>query len=266
MRESLALIRAAWLHVLSYRLQMVFSVLGLIGSIVPLYFISRALQPLMAASIRLEGGEYFAFVVVGLVTFMLIAIAVNGFHGAISSEISTGAFEAMLATPVRVPAILAGEMGQGMSWTIIRAIVLLVAAWTLGAHILWGRALLAAAIAMLIVATYIPLGVMAGALVLAFRTTGPFPSLVLGLSAMLGGVYYPTSVIPSWLASISTFVPLTYGLRAMRRCLIDGAPFSVLAPDLGVLSAFGVVMCVAAAASFSLALRHARKAGTLAQY
>ena len=265
MRESLALIRAAWLHVLSYRLQTFFTIVGVVVSIVPIYYVSRAVQPIMADSIRLEGGEYFGFLAVGIVTFMLIAIAVNGFHGAISGEISTGAFEAMLATPVRIPWILAGEIGQGMSWAVCRAVVLLVTAWAFGAHILWARALLAGGIAVLIVAAYLPIGIMAGALVLAFRTTGPFPSLVLGLSAMLGGLYYPTTVIPSWLASVSTFVPLTYGLRAMRRCLIGGVPVASLAGDLAALAAFGVVMWVVAAVGFNMALRHARRAGTLAQ-
>jgi ABC-2 type transport system permease protein len=265
-REALALTRAAWLHTLSYRLQTFFTIFGVIVSIVPVYYVSRAVQPIMADSIRLEGGQYFGFLVVGIVTYMLIAVSVNGFHGAISGEISTGAFEAILATPVRIPAILAGEIGQGMSWAICRALVLLVTAGLFGAHILWTRALLAACIAVLIVATYIPIGIIAGALVVAFRTTGPFPSLVLGVSAMLGGLYYPTSVIPSWLANVSTVVPLTYGLRAMRQCLIGGAPIANLASDLLVLTAFGVVLWVVAVVSFDMALRHGRRAGTLAQY
>jgi ABC-2 type transport system permease protein len=266
MREALALTRAAWLTVLSYRLQMVFTVLALAGSVVPLYFVSHAIQPIIADSIRLEGGEYFGFLVVGLVLYMMIAIAVDGFHGAIGSEISTGAFEAMLATPVRVRWILAGEIGQGLTLTLVRAVALLLTAWALGAHILWGRALIAAAIAVLIVLTYIPIGVMAAALVVAFRTTGPFPSIVLVLSALLGGLYYPTTVIPSWLAQISKFVPFTYGLRAMRRCLLGGAPLTSLAGDVAVLVVSGVVMGIVATCGFGLALRHARKAGTLAQY
>ena len=40
---------------------------------------------------------------------------------------------------------------------------------------------------------------------------------MLAASTLLGGVYYPTTVIPSWLASASEFVPLGYGLRALRQ-------------------------------------------------
>ena len=49
----------------------------LLLSIVPLYFVSRALQPMMADSIRHEGQEYFAFVMVGLMASGCITTAVN---------------------------------------------------------------------------------------------------------------------------------------------------------------------------------------------
>jgi ABC-2 type transport system permease protein len=266
MREALALIRAAWLTTLSYRLQMFVQILGLVLSIIPLYFISRAVQPIMADSIRLEGRDYFAFVTVGLVTYMLIAAVVNGLHGALSSEISSGALEAMLATPTRLWSIVAGEMGQGFSWTFVRAALMLLTSWAFGAHLLWDRALVGAAVVALILLAYLPIGIVAGALILAFRTTAQITAVVLSLSALLGGVYYPTSVIPSWLASVSQFVPLTYGLRALRRTLIEGAPVSALAPDLAVLAGFAAVLSVVSVLFLGWSVSHARRAGTLAQY
>lgn len=266
MREALALIRAAWLTTLSYRLQMFVSVLGLVLSIVPLYFISRAVQPIMADSIRLEGRDYFAFLIVGLVTYLLIATVANGLHGALSSEISSGALEAMLATPTRLWAIVVGEMGQGFSWTLVRATLMLVTAWAFGAHILWDRALAAVVIVGLILLAYLPIGIVAGAMILAFRTTAQSTTVVLSLSALLGGVYYPTSVIPSWLARVSDFIPLTYGLRALRRALIEGAPLSALAPDLLALTAFGIVLSLVSIVMFGWSVGHARRVGTLAQY
>lgn len=266
MREALALVRASWLHALSYRLQMVFAIGGLIVSIVPLYFVSRALQPVMAASIRNEGQEYFAFLIVGLVTYACINTAVNGLHGAVSADISTGAFEALLATPTSMVAILAGMLGQPFMWTLIRALLLLVGAWLLGAQVAWSHSLVAAGVLSLTVLSYIPFGVMSAALVLAFRTTGPFPAGIMAASVLLGGVYYPTTVIPSWLSSAADFVPLGYGLRALRRSLIDGQPVSALAGDVAILAAFTVVLMAASVLAFSLAVQHAKRAGTLAQY
>jgi ABC-2 type transport system permease protein len=266
MREALALVRASWLHALSYRLQMVFSTLALLASIVPLYFVSRALQPMMADSIRYEGQEYFAFVMVGLIMSGCMATAVNALHGAVASEISTGAFEALLATPIRMPSLLLGLIGHAFSWIFLRSGLLLVSAWLLGAQVVWGRTLEATAVLLLTIFAYLPLGVIAAAAVLAFRTTGPFPSGIVMASGLLGGVYYPTTVIPSWLADASLVIPLGYGLRALRRILLDGLPITAVAGDLLVLTGFAVGLLACSIVAFSWSVGYAKRAGTLAQY
>jgi ABC-2 type transport system permease protein len=124
----------------------------------------------------------------------------------------------------------------------------------------------AAVVLLLVVLTYAPIGVMAAALVLAVRTTGPLPHGVIWVSTLLGGVYYPTKVVPSWLAVVSDFVPLTYGLRALRRSVIDGAPATAILGDVATMTALGAVLFVISVAMFSWALKHAKRAGTLAQY
>jgi ABC-2 type transport system permease protein len=266
MREAMALIRVRWLTILSYRMQTLFSFAGLLVAVVPVYFVSRALQPMMGGAISTEGQQYFAFVVVGLIAFAFINTATGALHGAFSSDISSGSLEAMLATPISLPALLVGMLGQAFTWTVLRMGVLLAGASVLGAQIVWSKGAVAAAILLLLILAYVPIGIIGAALVVAFRTTGPFPTVVLGASMMLGGVYYPTSVIPSWLAFVSQLVPLSYGLRALRRVVIDGAPLSAVASDMAILSLFAAVLFAAGITIFSLALSHARRAGTLAQY
>lgn len=266
MREAMALIRVRWLTILSYRLQMVFAFGGLLVAVVPVYFISRALQPVMGKAISTEGQQYFAFVVVGLISFAFINTATGALHGAFSSDISSGSLEAMLATPISLPALLGGMLGQAFTWTVLRMGVLLTGASLFGAQIVWSKGVIAAAILLLLILAYVPIGIIGAGLVVAFRTTGPFPAVVLGASMMLGGVYYPTSVIPSWLASASQLVPLSYGLRALRRVLIDGAPVTAVAGDLAMLCVFAAVLFTAALTFFSWSLWHARRNGTLAQY
>ena len=63
---------------------------------------------------------------------------------------------------------------------------------------------------------------------IAFRTAGPIPRGIVLISTFLGGVYYPTHIVPGWLENISAALPLTYGLRALRRVLLDGAALRLL--------------------------------------
>ncbi|MEP6918046.1 MAG: ABC transporter permease [Acidobacteriota bacterium] len=266
MRKVAALVRASWLHVLSYRLQLVFTLMGLLVAVVPVYFVSNALQPMMAQSIHEQGSQYFAFLIVGMLTYGFIATAVGALHASLSSDISTGALEAVLSTPTPLPVLMMGMIGQAFTHTAFRSAVLLLAAWALGAQLVWSAALVSLAILALLVIAYTGLGIFAASLVLAFKTTGPVPSAILGVSALLGGVYYPTSVIPSWLQHLSALLPLTYGLRALRQSLLHGAPLSTLASDVSILTAFAVVLLGSSLIVFSGALKYAKKQGTLAHY
>jgi ABC-2 type transport system permease protein len=266
MRKIAALVRASWLHVISYRLQMVFTLFALVVAVVPVYFVSNALQPMMAQSIREQGSQYFAFLIVGMVTFNFIATAVGALHSSLSSDISTGALEAVLSTPTSLPVLMLGMIGQAFTHTAFRSAVLLLAAWALGAQLVWSAALVSLAILALLVVAYTALGIFAAALVLAFKTTGPVPGAILAVSALLGGVYYPTTAIPSWVQHLSAMLPLTYGLRALRQALLHGAPASTLASDVSILTAFAVVLLGSSLVVFTAALKYAKKQGTLAQY
>ncbi|CAN5538273.1 hypothetical protein BH24GEM3_BH24GEM3_07850 [soil metagenome] len=266
MREALALVRASWLSAVSYRLSMAFSIAGLAAVVVPVYFVANALQPLLAEAIAGEGGQYFAFVLVGMITLNYLADAVQALPGAIRGGVNTGTLEALLSTPASLPSLLGGLTAYDFIWTSIRAAIFLLAGWVLGAEYAWDRVLSAVGILMLIVLSYLPFGLLTAAMVLAFRTTGPLPRLVLLLSGLLGGVYYPTTVIPSWLQYVSDAIPLTYGLRALRQVFLEGTPLAAVTADLAILAAFTVVLLAVSVWAFSSALQYARRTGTLAQY
>jgi ABC-2 type transport system permease protein len=266
MHKVLALVRANWLAAWSYRLRMLLSLASLSVTIVPFYFVANALQPTMADAIRTEGSHYFAFLVVGTMSYILLTASVNALPGKIHSGINTGTLEAMLSTPTRVGTILGGLVGYEFLWAAARGLVFLGLGILLGAQIAWGSSMVALGLLVLIVVAHVPFGLMAGALVIAFRTPGPLPAAILVSSGLLGGVYYPTSVIPTWFEPISHVLPLTYGLRALRQTLLEGMPLQAVAPDIMVLTGFTISLMVMGTLGFSLALRYARRAGTLAQY
>lgn len=266
MHEIGAMLRAQWMSAISYRLRLLFSLSSLLVVVVPVYYVSRALQPMVGDALVGEGGQLFAFLVVGTIALVFIAAALATLPQAIGSGISTGIWEAMLATPARVWALVVGMNAYELLWSLAKGIALLFAAWLLGARVAWSGAALALLIMALIVVAYLSVGLIAGAMVLAFRTRTPLPQAVLVASVFLGGVYYPTAAIPGWLHSLSSWIPLTYGLRALRRVLLEGWTFMQILPDLEMLLLFDTVLLLAGSVAFGAALRYARRAGTLAQY
>lgn len=266
MRALAAMFRADLRSALSYRVQMLLSVAGILLSIVPLYFIADALQPVMAESIRPEGQQYFGFLIMGMVAFLFVSGAVTALPGAVGGGIRTGTLEALFSTPTPLPSLFAGFLAYPFAWIAARAFVMIVGAWALGADMAWRHIPAAMIILALIVLSHLPFGILATAAVLAFRTAGPLGKVVVTLSGLLGGVYYPTHVIPAWLESLSVVLPLTYGLRAFRRVLLDGAPLTAVSADVVTCAAFGTVLLGAALLTLRWSLRYARRSGTLGQY
>jgi len=266
MRRILALTRATWLTAVSYRMGMVFSVLALVVTVVPVYFISLALQPVVAESIRNEGGDYFAFLVLGLASMTFVLAAVGAFPARLSSAISSGTLEAVLATPTRIPEFIVGLIGYDLLWAAVKATLIVLAGVALGVEFVWSALPLVALVAGIAIAGYVAIGVVAGAVILLFRTAGPIIPGVVAATSLLGGVYYSTSVIPSWIHRLSEIIPLTYALRATRRLFLDGVPLGVVANDVTVLAALTVALVTLGGISFGFALRYAKRTGTLSHY
>ncbi len=266
MRSALALMRASLLAAASYRLAMVLSVVGLLATLVPLYFVSGALQPIVAESIATEGGRYFGFVLVGIGTLYVVAAALQAVPAAIGANIGNGTLEALLVTRTPVPYLLLGLAGYPLAFSVLRALLLLAGATAAGVVVHWGALPAAALVLALLAAAHLGIGLVPAALLLLFRTAGPFTSGVLALSALLGGAYYSTSVIPAFVRPLAAVVPLGYGLRPLRRMLLGGESFGAVAGDVAMLALLAATLLALGALALGAALRHARRAGTLGQY
>jgi ABC-2 type transport system permease protein len=266
MRESWALIRATWLTAASYRVAMLVSLLGLVFALLPLYFIASALQSTMQHTISGEAHQYFGFVVLGAICFSLASSCTTSLPSAIDGAIGRGTLEAMLGTPARVAAICVGLIGYGVLWAFLRAAILLAVAVWLGAAVVWHGVPLGFVVLLLTMLAYAGLGLIFAAMVLVFRTTGPLTTVVLTTSMFLGGVYYPTSVIPSWIREVAALFPLTYGLRALRQIVLRGDSLGHVARDVQMLAVMTTASLAVGTLAFSFALRRSRRAGTLSSY
>ena len=266
MRVIWAMVRASWLAAVSYRMSTVFSILGLLVGVVPTYFITGALQGTMSNAIRGEGGNYFAFIIIGLVTISFVAQGLNSLPGAVGGAVSSGTLDTLLSAPVSPITVFAGLTAYGYLWTFVRALITVAAGAALGAHVALGSVPAALLILLLIVLAYVPFGMMSAAMVVAFRTPSPLNTGVLLASTLLGGVYYPTHVIPSWIQQLAAWVPLAYGLKALRRVLLEGAPLIAVASEIQKLLLFIVVLTAVGMSLLLWSFRYARRAGTLSQY
>jgi hypothetical protein len=158
MREFLGMLRAGWLGALSYRMNLVFSLVGLALMLAPVYFLAQALQSVAADSIQREGGHYLGFLIAGLAMLGLIQTAMMGLPGSITSGIGSGTLEAMLATPARLPGMVLGLISYECSWALVRLTIMLLTALALGVRMYWSGVPVALLALLLTLMAYFGIG------------------------------------------------------------------------------------------------------------
>jgi ABC-2 type transport system permease protein len=267
MHKLLAVARAYALGMLTYRTRTVVSLVSVLVAVIPVYFVAGALQPLASKAIASESTEYFTYLIVGSVASFVVAEAVSAIPSLVNSYITSGTLEQLLTTPIRWPSLVGGLSAYGFGWVALRALVLLVTAWVWATStIAWPRMLEFSVIMALLAMAYVGIGLVAGALVLSIRSSLFIPQAAGTLSALLGTVYFPVSVLPPAFAPFAAFVPATPALRAARQILLRDQPLAAVLPDVLQLMGWSVAGVLIGGVCFHLALRHARQAGTLTQY
>lgn len=266
LRAVRALLVAGWRTATSYRVRFLFSLASVAMTAVPVFFIAQALQPMMEGRIVGEGREYFGFLLVGFVVLGLVQAAGEALPAQVSGDIGNGFFEATTAAPVGTPAVLAGVAAYPVAFALSRGLLMLGLGAALGVDLVWSRLPAGLVVVALLVVAHAGVAMVATAGVVLYRSTFSVPQLFTTVSALLGGAYWPTSVIPSWLHRVSEVMPLTYGLRALRRIVLEGATIPMVREDLLTLLAMAGLLFAVGVATLTWALGRARHVGSLSQY
>jgi ABC-2 type transport system permease protein len=101
---------------------------------------------------------------------------------------------------------------------------------------------------------------------MVLKRGNPFGWIMGSLEGLIGGVYFPITVMPAWLQFLANFFPITYAIRALQLAVYKGYPLTRLWLETGLLLLFSVVLLPLGLLLFTLSLRKARREGTLGHY
>lgn len=232
-----------------------------------LFYLGRLIQP--AASVYLSpfGGDYFAFVVVGVAFFGFLSTTMGAPAQAVRYEQMIGTLDALLVAPTSPLVLAAGASlwnvlvaaGQGLLYLILGVLVFRL---DLG-HANVVAVGVTVALTLVLSAA---LGIVSAAFVIAFRQPDPLMNLFAAGSALLAGVFYPTSVLPPALQRLAEFIPLTHALRALRLALLQGQGIAALQREIAILLLFLALLAPLAMLALWWAIRQAKSSGTLGAY
>jgi ABC-2 type transport system permease protein len=265
LRQIQAFLRRDYILASASPLSYAWQVAGVVLVAPLLHYIGR----LIPGSRHLEpfGGSYFAFVVLGLAVFGFLSAGTSTVGAAVRQEQTVGTLEAVLATPSSLISLVLGAA----LWPLIVAgvsmlLYLIIARWAFGAdltraNIISGATILAVAVPIALAAS-----ILGAAVVLVFRIPDPITGVFTGVSAVLAGVFYPTTVLPPALQRLAEFLPWTHALRAVRLAVLQGYGLGALQKELVVLLGFAAVLVPVSIAVFRRALHYAKTSGTIHTY
>jgi ABC-2 type transport system permease protein len=252
---------------LSYRTFFFLSSFGILFNVASTYFLSKLFGNSLVSQLSEYGGNYFAFALIGVAFNGYLTVSLSNYAQSIRDGQVQGTLEIMLLSPTRLSTILLSSSLWSYFFTTLNVVVYMLAGTLIfGFSISDANILTALVVLVLSVASFSSIGILSAAAVLVVKKGDPVAAIYGSISTLLAGVYYPISVLPGPLAVMSKFLPLTYALDAMRLAMLKGYTLYQVRYDLLVLVGFSLVLTPLALLVFRLALKRAKKEGSLVHY
>ena len=229
-----------------------------IANTLTIVFIARAVSIPPAQQNELE-----TKLLVGGVIWAFLGIIFEIVTETVAWERWEGTIEYTFMAPLSRPVHLMGMGVYAVIYGILRAGILFAAVVAfIGIEI--PNANYTAALALLAIASvsFIGIGMMTAVLPLISPEKGTQLGFIAqGLMLVVSGVYYPVSVLPDWMQTLSKISPATYALRGCRASIIDGAGLAWA--DVWPLLVIGAVSIPLGLWIFRRGERYAKKTGKL---
>ena len=262
-----AYIKKEFLIEASYKFAFVFSIFGIFTGIATYFFIDRLFGSQVVSDLAPFGTPYFAYVLVGNAFFAYVGTAVRGISGRIAEEQARGTLEMLFGMLTRLWVLILAMA----IWNTLYASAEVVIFFFVGgvgfgvdfSRINWASL---ASILGLVIVAFNSIGLLEAACVLVFKRGAIVAWAFNGVWALLGGVFVPVTVFPTWLQRIVEWIPITHAIRGLELAIYQGTSIAQLTRELWMLGLFCVALVPSGLFSWAWALQRARVEGSLSQH
>ena len=205
------------------------------------------LAPRVLYNPRLETPIYM---VPGILATLLLAVTTVVTAMGLARERETGTLEQILVTPISPAVLLAGKVLPYLFFGALDVLAILLVGDLLFHVPLAGSLAVVALGALLYVFSTLGIGILIATLSSSQQQAmlGAFGFILPAM--LLSGFATPIASMPAWLQPMTLLIPMRHFIEIMRRCLLKGATFRDLAPQLGALAVLGAAILVASVAAF----------------
>jgi ABC-2 type transport system permease protein len=261
-RAMLAILRRDWHIFMTYRFRLIEQVLASVGMILIFNFTAKLVHVPQFQT----RGQYFAFVVIGIVSLQVVTSTLTVPPGAVRQELVAGTFERLVLSPFGAVMSTISMMVFPVILTILMStFTISLAAIGFGMPIHFATLPFALPVAILAALAFMPFGIAIAAATLAFKQAMGATTYVIAAIGLVAGFYFPVALLPGWIRWTSEVQPFTPAVDLIRNVLV-GTPLPEAAwLDVAKLVGFAALIPLSAAL-LTAAVELGRKRGTITEY
>lgn len=261
--KSYAIVRRDFLTGVRYRAGFSIGALSAVAEMAAFYYLARAVGP----GFRPDGLDYYPFLLVGTGFYTFLIMGINSFLTTVQEAQQTGTLEVLMTTATPAPVLVflsAISSFAGKSLGLVFYLIGGLVFFRVPMHIPSFAGCIA--VFLLSVAIAVSIGVVAAAAQIIVQKGSAVVWLVGSAIWFLTGTLFPVNSLPKSLQVVSSLIPMTHALTAMRLALLQGASLRTLSGELAILAGFCLALLPASLFVFVYTLRRARIHGTLSFY
>jgi ABC-2 type transport system permease protein len=253
-----AFLRRDFADDVSYRLTFVIDLIDALVLLTGVFLLSRGLGPSAIA-----GYEPFPFLFVGLAVNAALSVCLLCFTVGVRGTRAEGTLRVALLLPTPPWVQVLGSAAYPFLRGFVDAALHLAAALLFGLSLSSANLPAALLVFVLGLAAASAVGIASAAFAIVFKRGDPLLWLIGLASLVLGGVFYPVDQLPAVLRTIGWLTPVAPALAAMRPLLLDGVSIGAVWPAVAALSLYAAAGVPLSLYLFHVAVRHARRRGTI---
>lgn len=174
-----------------------------------------------------------------------------------------GFMRELLVAPINRLGIVGGKVAGTVVVAMFQGLIILVLAPLIGVAVSFATVVKLVALIVVMSVALSSLGLLLAVWMRSQQAFQLFMQVMIFPMIFLAGIFFPLNNVPTWLAVIAKFNPLTYGVDAVRHAFLDGAGggtgfFSValfghkltMIEDTGIMLVIGATLLVVSSLAF----------------
>lgn len=267
MYEAYVFVKRGFTSMLSYKMALVLTLLGLFIGVVQFYFVAKFLGeghefPLLAP----YGGNLMGYLIIGTTFMSFVGVSLNSFQGAIRGEQQMGTLEFLLMSDTPLHEVLIySTLWNFVSACLSASIIFFAVVFVFGMdiNVNFGASLFIWLLSIVCMAGF---GLMSAGIIMVTKRGDPITWAFSTLSGLLSGAMFPVELLPPLLRRVSVALPHTHALIALRKTVMVHAGFREVKSQILALLVITALTFPIGLAVFQWGFNRARVDGSLSEY